>query len=75
MCAKKKPAQAVTDTALQPRLLTIKSAAQYLGATIWAVRSLCWNHALPYLKIGHRILLDVADLDAFIETQKTEVAS
>jgi excisionase family DNA binding protein len=74
MRAKKKPLQAVADNALQPRLLNIRSAAQYLGATIWAVRSLCWRHALPYLKIGHRILLDRGDLDGYIESQKTEIA-
>jgi len=74
MCAKKKPVHAVTVTALQPRLLGIRAAAQYLSATVWAVRSLCWNRAVPHLKIGHRILLDVADLDSYIESQKTEVA-
>lgn len=62
------------DAAVQPRLLGIRGAAQYLGATVWAIRTLCWNHALPYLRIGHRILLDVADLDKYVESQKTEIA-
>ena len=75
MVVKKKPSKSVPDTAMQPRLLNIRSAAHYLGATIWAVRSLCWNNALPYLKIGHRILLDRSDLDSYVESQKTEVAS
>jgi hypothetical protein len=72
MRAKKKPVQ--SDTPLRPRLLNIRGAAQYLAASIWAIRTLCWNHDLPYLKIGHRILLDISDLDSYVERQKTEIA-
>jgi excisionase family DNA binding protein len=57
---------------IEPRLLSIKDAALYLGATIWAVRSLAWNRAVPYLKIGNRILFDKKDLDTYIDDQKTE---
>jgi excisionase family DNA binding protein len=56
----------------QPRLLRIKEAATYLGATIWFVRSLAWNSAVPHLVFGKRILFDLADLDAWIEKQKKE---
>jgi excisionase family DNA binding protein len=57
-----------------PRLLTVKTAAEYLSCTIWAVRSLAWNRAVPYLKIGNKILFDRKDLDAYIDAQKTGVA-
>ncbi|MBZ5534003.1 MAG: helix-turn-helix domain-containing protein [Acidobacteriia bacterium] len=55
---------------LAPRLLSIKDAAVYLSCTIWAVRSLAWDHKVPSLKIGNRILFDKKDLDAFIERTK-----
>lgn len=55
-----------------PRLMGIKATALYLGATIWAVRSLAWSRTVRSLKIGNRVLFDRADLDAFIEAQKTE---
>jgi excisionase family DNA binding protein len=55
-----------------PRLLRIKEAADYLNATVWFVRSLVWS-GFPHLRLGKRILLDRADLDLFVERQKTEV--
>jgi hypothetical protein len=58
--------------AVTPRLMGIKATALYLGATIWAVRSLAWSRAVSSLKIGNRVLFDRADLDAYIEAQKTE---
>lgn len=66
--------KASPNAEVQPRLIGIKAAAAYLGCTIWAARSLAWGRAVPSLKIGNRILFDLADLDAYIENQKTEVA-
>lgn len=60
----------VQPTVITPRLLSIKAAAQYLGATIWAVRTLAWQQEVAFLKIGGRILFDRADLDRYIDTQK-----
>ncbi|MFB3917245.1 MAG: helix-turn-helix domain-containing protein [Terriglobales bacterium] len=62
------------EAGVHPRLIGIKDAAKYLGCTIWAARSLAWSRAVPSLKIGHRVLFDRADLDAYVETQKTGVA-
>lgn len=53
-----------------PRLLGVKAAAAYLGATEWAVRKLQWERAIPSIRIGQRLLFDIADLNAFIERQK-----
>ena len=51
-------------------MLTVKQAAAYLGATVWFVRNLAWNKAIPYLTFGHRMVFDRVDLDHFIEKQK-----
>lgn len=62
------------EVSLQPRLIGIKAAAVYLGATVWAMRSLVWNREVPSLRIGNRVLFDKKDLDAYVEMQKTAVA-
>ena len=54
----------------EPRLIGVRAAAAYLGATIWAVRTLAWSGAVPALKIGNRMLFEKRDIDAYIEKQK-----
>ena len=53
-----------------PRLVGVAAAAAYLGCTVWAVRSLQWDKQIPYVRIGQRLLFDIADLDAFVERSK-----
>jgi excisionase family DNA binding protein len=55
-----------------PRMLNVKGAAVYLGATVWFVRSLAWGGELPTLKFGKRLVFDRADLDAYIEKRKRD---
>jgi len=59
--------------AIEPRLLNIKQAAAYMGGSIWFVRTLIWNRQIPFVKFGHRLLLDKKDVDAFIDAQKIGV--
>jgi excisionase family DNA binding protein len=68
----KKPVlkQAIAPASLEPRLLDLKSAAAYLSATIWFMRTCVWENRIPYLRCGHSILFDKKDLDAFVESQK-----
>lgn len=56
---------------IEPRLLTVKDAARYLNTTMSFVRSLIWS-GFPHLRRGKRLLLDRADLDLYVERQKTE---
>jgi len=58
----------------QARLLTIAAAAQYLSTTVWQIRTLGWERRIPIIKLGNRYLFDRADLDRFIENQKTRMA-
>jgi excisionase family DNA binding protein len=60
----------IEPTPIQPRLLAVKAAAAYMGATVWAIRQLAWNRELPFCKIGGRLLFDRADLDHYIDMQK-----
>ena len=61
---------AVPETTPLPRLLRIAEAARYLSATPWFIRSLIWSHSIPFLQLGKRHLIDVRDLDAYVDSQK-----
>ena len=58
-----------------PRLLTIKEAARYTSAAIWALRSAIWSKELPACQIGRRLLIDRDDLDRFIDRRLAERVS
>lgn len=53
------------------RLYSIKEASIYLGRSVYAVREMIWAGKLPYIKDGRRILLDIYDIDEWIERNKT----
>ncbi len=59
-----------------PRLLGLKDGAAYLGVSDWTLREMLWRGDLPFLDVGTpgslrpRRLVDVRDLDAWIEAHK-----
>jgi excisionase family DNA binding protein len=53
------------------RLYSIKEASVYLGRSVWAVREMLWAGKLPFIRDGKRILLDVRDIDEWIDKNKT----
>jgi excisionase family DNA binding protein len=55
---------------LTPRLLSLKSAATYLGCAVWTVRELCWAREFNPIRIGKRDCIDLVDLNAWIERKK-----
>jgi excisionase family DNA binding protein len=66
----KKQVAVASATAIVPRLLSVKEAATYLGATVWQVRTLVWGKKLVALRMGHRQVFDKCELDAFVEKLK-----
>ncbi|GAB4389920.1 MAG: hypothetical protein Kow0025_18440 [Thermodesulfovibrionales bacterium] len=56
---------------LPKRLFSLKEASVYLGRTVWAVREMLWAGKLPFVRDGKRILLDIRDMDRWIEASKT----
>jgi excisionase family DNA binding protein len=56
----------------QKRLYSIKEASVYLGRSIWAVREMIWAGKLRHVRDGRRILLDILDMDCWIDQNKTE---
>ena len=53
------------------RLYTVAESAFYLGRTVDALREMVWAGKLPAVRDGKRILLDIKDMDTWIETSKT----
>ena len=52
------------------RLYDLKQVAQYLGRSLWGIRTLIWDGVLPAVKHGGKLYVDVADLDKFIKDHK-----
>jgi excisionase family DNA binding protein len=53
-----------------PRLLNIQGVAHYLSSTRSFVLKLMRKKMIPFLIVGHRYVIDIRDLDAWIEKQK-----
>ena len=56
---------------LRGRLLGTKDAAEYLGVSIWTLRDLIWNGELPIVRFGRKQYVDVKDLNALVDRNKT----
>lgn len=70
--------------AIRPRLLNMRQAAAYLGCSFWTARDYVLQGLIPVVdmpplrprpgdrqrKTLRRVLVDRADLDAFIESRK-----
>jgi len=54
------------------RLYTLPEAAQYLGRSLWSLRSLIWSGALPVVRPEgkRKLYVDLRDLEAFISKNK-----
>jgi excisionase family DNA binding protein len=57
-----------------PRLVDLKGAARYLSTTIWQMRTLVWEKRVPHVRLGKKILFDLADLDKLVESMKVNAA-
>jgi len=55
------------------RLFNINEAALYLGRSVCALREMVWAGKIPIVRDGKRILLDIHDMDAWIERSKTQI--
>ena len=60
----------ITTKPLIKRLYDLKEAAIYLGRPVFSVRTLIWNGALPVIKNGRKLYLDIFDMDTYIERNK-----
>ena len=54
------------------RLYNIEEASIYLGRTPNAIRQMIWDGKIPIVRDTKRILLDVKDMDTWIERSKQQ---
>jgi len=52
------------------RYLSLKGAAQYTSLSYYNLREMCYLRKLPSIKVGKRILIEIADLDEFLQARK-----
>lgn len=83
------PQQSTRQEAALPRLLSMRQAAVYLGCSFWTARDYILQGLIPAIDMPplkarpgdrqrrtlRRVLVDRADLDAFIESRKRRPAS
>ena len=55
---------------MTPRAITIKEAAIYLSTSVPAIRQLIYSRQIPFVRVGKRFVIDVKDLDAWLERTK-----
>jgi excisionase family DNA binding protein len=53
----------------------VNRAGEYLGVAAWTIREMCWRGDLPFCRVGRLVRLDLRDLDAWIESAKTQVGA
>jgi excisionase family DNA binding protein len=69
----KKPRNEYVPVAPSPeqKYLNVRNVAAYLGASVAFVRhELVYAKAVPFVRLGVRIIFDRTDLDAFMAAQK-----
>jgi excisionase family DNA binding protein len=56
---------------VKKRLYSIPEAGQYLGRTVWSIREMIYAGKIAYIRDGRRMLLDINDMDRWIEESRT----
>jgi excisionase family DNA binding protein len=62
----------IEPIAASPRLLRIPDAAHYLSCTYGWVETLIRERSVPSVILGKRRLIDIRDLDAYVERVKAD---
>jgi excisionase family DNA binding protein len=57
-----------------PRMLRIQDAARYLSATTWFIETLIREGRIPSMVLGKRRVIDINDLDEWIEKLKAQAS-
>lgn len=52
------------------RLFAIKELSESVGGTIWYWRQAIWAGELPVVKFGRKQMVDIRDVEKFIEKHK-----
>ena len=69
MITKSQPRAADVESVAQ-RYISLKGAAQYTSLSYYNLREMCYLRRLPSIKVGKRILIEIADLDEYLQARK-----
>jgi excisionase family DNA binding protein len=58
--------------AVSKRLYNVKEAGRYLWRSPWTIRRLIRDGVLREVRQGRRVMLDIVDLEQFVEKYKRE---
>jgi hypothetical protein len=58
---------------IQPRRLRIPDAAKYIASTNWFMEDLLRENQVPWQWCGKYKVVDVRDLDAYVDRQKRQL--
>jgi excisionase family DNA binding protein len=53
------------------QLMTVQDAAQYLAVSISTLYGWVWQRRIPFVKMGRALRFDPADLQEFVEANRT----
>ena len=62
----------MVSEAVSKRLYSVKEAGRYLGRSPWTIRRLIRDGVLREVRQGRRVMVDLVDMDLFIEKYKRE---
>lgn len=54
------------------RLVTIRDAAQYLAVSVSTLYGWVYQRRIAFVKVGRALRFDIADLNKYIETNRTQ---
>ena len=60
------------NEAVSKRLYSVKEAGRYVGKSPWTIRRLIRDGGLREVRQGRRVMLDIVDLEQFVERYKRE---
>jgi len=55
-----------------PRRLSAAEAAPFLGVSVFTVRKLIRQRAVPFYRVGRRVVLDAEDLERYLRVHRVE---
>ena len=61
--------------AVSKRLYNVKEAGRYLARSPWTIRRLIREGCLREVRQGRRVMLDIVDLEQFVEKYKREATN
>lgn len=68
------PEVEVKSSSVEPIVVDIPTAARLLSTTKWAIRQLIWSKQIHPIKIGKKLVIDPADLRAYVQKRKARAA-